>query len=573
MDALSLLWAIGLTLGSWILLGSLCAGVGLLTLGTFGGKRVDAEELLPAFWTGLCLFIGFLQLYNFARPIDWIPMAGLGSIGVAGLWIHGRVALGNLCLAAKAYPIPSTALALALVFLADRAIASPGNCYDTGLYHASVVRWAVTSPVVPGLANLHFRLGFNNSIHLFGAAVTAGPWGRLAPHVVNGLIFAALTVQAAIALTRLILLPQRSDVAKSIMDALVFPPFVLMACQYEVTGFSSDGVAAAMTAVAASRIVGMTLSANGDRRLRPEFFFVSLLLSTAVTIKLSTAPFGAAAWGLAALLTLRHERPQTARAMFRLLAVPALAAAALIAPWMVRGVILSGYPMFPSKLLAMPVTWRVPSETADALSAVILSSARHQEDVAGGWLIPWAKWAFLGQPFWITVPLILIAAAAIFFAYVHRRPPMRLWLIAPCLLGIAAWFLIAPDPRFAFVLFWIVAATLVGATTVMRPFRQRVLRHTVAAATFGLAIAAVVQRPPFVGPGPDHGFHPMPKPDVEAAFTESGLKVYIPVFEDKCWDAPLPCAPFVTPGLKLRVAENLTSGFIVERSTSGPAIR
>jgi hypothetical protein len=39
--------------------------------------------------------------------------------------------------------------------------------FDTGLYYLTTIRWAQDYPVVPGLANLHTRLGFNQSLFLF----------------------------------------------------------------------------------------------------------------------------------------------------------------------------------------------------------------------------------------------------------------------------------------------------------------------------------------------------------------------------------------------------------------------
>ncbi len=561
VNAAQLVSAIGLTLGSWILLGSLCAGAGLLALKLVGRQRTDAEALLPAFWSGLCLFIGFLQLYNFARPIDAIPFALLCLFGITGLAAHGRQLGASLIKTAKAHPIASTALTLTLIFFADRAIASPGNCYDTGLYHASVVRWAVTYPVVPGLANLHCRLGFNNSIHLFGAALTSGPWGHLAPHIVNGLIFAALSVQGVVALSRLFMAPGRSDVARSILDALVLPPFVLLACQFELTGLSSDGVAAALLVVAASRIVGMTVSPATDSS---DLFVTSLLLSTALTVKLSMAPFAGIAWMLAAALTVRGIGPASFKEAVRLLVAPALVAAMLIAPWMIRGVVLSGYPFFPSTLLGAPVEWKVPPESAKALTKLILTWARWRGPESGSWLAPWTEWALFGQVLWICVPTGIGAIAAAVSGWLVRRPPARLLLALPCVVGIIVWFLTAPDPRFVFVLFWILAATLAGAVRTGTPFKERVLRHTVAGITLALAVAAIVQRPPLIGPGPDRGFHPMPDPDVVEGFTESGLKVYLPAVRDQTWDAPLPSAPFLTPGLKLRVPGDMTRGFVID---------
>jgi len=248
----------------------------------------------------------------------------------------------------------------------------------------------------------------------------------------------------------------------------------------------------------------------------------------------------------------------------RLLALPALVAAMLIAPWMIRGVVLSGYPFFPSTFLGAPVEWKVPPESANSLTKLILTWARWRGPESGPWLRPWMEWALFGQVFWICIPMGIGMAGGAMTAWLVRRPPTRLLLVLPCVVGIVVWFLTAPDPRFVFVLFWILAATLAGAIRTSTPFKERVLRHSVAGITLALAVAALVQRPPLIGPGPDHGFHPMPDPDVVEAFTDSGLKVYLPAVDDQTWDAPLPSAPFLTPGLKLRVPGDMTRGFVID---------
>ena len=45
-----------------------------------------------------------------------------------------------------------------------------------------------------------------------------------------------------------------------------------------------------------------------------------------------------------------------------------LLAAVLLATWMGRGILLSGYPLFPSTALAMPVPWRMPTKESSNFS-------------------------------------------------------------------------------------------------------------------------------------------------------------------------------------------------------------
>ena len=45
--------------------------------------------------------------------------------------------------------------------------------------------------------------------------------------------------------------------------------------------------------------------------------------------------------------------------------------------------------------------------------------------------------------------------------------------------------------------------------------------------------------------------------------TDSGLRVYVPYddHQNRCWDAPLPCAPKFRADLRLRDPEDMSKGF------------
>lgn len=56
-----------------------------------------------------------------------------------------------------------------LVCAATYASAGVVRMGDTGLYHAHCVKWLVEYGLVPGLANLHYRLGYNSAWFAFAA--------------------------------------------------------------------------------------------------------------------------------------------------------------------------------------------------------------------------------------------------------------------------------------------------------------------------------------------------------------------------------------------------------------------
>lgn len=52
---------------------------------------------------------------------------------------------------------------------------------------------------------------------------------------------------------------------------------------------------------------------------------------------------------------------------------------------------------------------------------------------------------------------------------------------------------------------------------------------------------------------PRHGgLYPLPTATLYQFTTESGLKLYSPLNDNRCWDAPLPCTPHPAPNLELK---------------------
>ena len=63
-----------------------------------------------------------------------------------------------------------------VIWLANRAT-GPNAEYDAGLYHIAAIKWTKLYFIVPGLANLHMRLGFSSTITLLSGADGPG-FGR-----------------------------------------------------------------------------------------------------------------------------------------------------------------------------------------------------------------------------------------------------------------------------------------------------------------------------------------------------------------------------------------------------------
>lgn len=643
------IWASALAavLATWCLLIVLFAGMGLLARRGAGLRVLDADALILAVWIGIAFTIAVLQLWNFFLPIGAPAAALVGAVGLTGLALARRELVGWLRGIGWRRHLPLLVVMLGVVaFAANRAM-GPLTSYDGGAYHIPVMEWARAYPVVPGLANLHGRLGFNNSSLLFAALLDDGPWTGRANHLVNGFLIALLLVQAVLHTTRL---PRSTGAIRlryAFDLALIAPLMALLMANSLLTGYTPD-VPAGVTLLAALSLLvghvgdrgsrgGKARAAGGEvqkttsngatsgtlaTRARYELVAGATLLALAASMKLSVGFTALLAWGVSFALLWFHGAPGRSR---RAAVVAVLASTAIMGPWLVRSAILSGYPLYPSTILAAPVDWRVPVEQAHAELAWVGHFARAEEGSVdapyadqrllgwnwlGAWssqmLTDWRHRVLVGLP----VALAFLILAYLLAMRIRRTVPGTRTLPAenvrkdstpgwPCrsyaapalwwLLGCAAagslfWFLTAPRLEFGFATLWALGALCVALLFVHLPAGGRAAAAVIAIALL-LGISPVVGRVArvvltfndplhdriinslLVRRGSDDGFHP-PDPTAERVttyHTESGLLLYVPAETTRCFHAPLPCTPHPAPNLRLRGAD-LGDGF----RTDGP---
>ncbi|MEP7344614.1 MAG: hypothetical protein ABI877_05090, partial [Gemmatimonadaceae bacterium] len=328
---------------------------------------------------------------------------------------------------------------------------------------------------------------------------------------------------------------------------------------------------------------------------RSHFAAIALVLGAAVCVKLSAVALAGALF-VAAAWVFWPELVRAPRAFAGSVLVPL----AMGLVWMARGVVLSGYPIYPSSVLGVSVPWRVSTGQAAAETAWIRMSGHelnHNRIVAGyDWLLPWAKEIATDIRFAILVPLpailaVVFGAMALFRARrrgEHAPDGRSAWmLLIPVLVGVAFWFFTAPHPRFGMGPMWFAAAlsgalwfsTVVGDDASRRRQWQHVGFMIVAVSLLGVAMLPLISKGGASGlrvagsralgglvfvPGPDHGFHPLAKAVLVSYTTASGLRLSVPRDNNLCWRGPLLCTPHPAPNLRLRNPDNVAEGFVAD---------
>lgn len=569
---------------TWLVSAAVCIGAGSFFLRALF-PSFHGLSLMDSFWIGIAVITGILQLYHFFRPIDLGAVCLLMGLGVGG-WIWNRASFPHFSGSPKFRLTTdnlqlSTLLLLfiAAVIIAFRCIAL-GEHYDTGLYGAQAVRWFITYPLVPGLGNLLGQLGFNSSVFLWFAALDQGPWRGLAYHLFDGFLVAALFACIIPAAFRIL----RSESTSPIdwFWTLLFVPGTIWATTSKIVGTNTDLPTSVVCLVAAA----MLFRALGEEPPEPgtgmsdsrsvELVMAMTLFSLAVTFKISSVVFASMGWTVAVvrLWMLRLNAPSGKRQLMW----GVILSAAIVLPWIGRGIVLTGYPLFPSTVLAIPVDWRVPALKAQLQADFARSFARVPEltyEYAHGWswLRPWFR-ELVREREGFLIPLFLAlaggAAGIIRTARGNRRSlPQCLWLLAPSLGGLIFWFLEAPAMRFGEQLMWTAGATL-GTIAAVHfldwPGRMRMALGSLLLLTAWAAHPRLFWSSYFRPSIGVRTFLRLPTAGLRPHSTASGLTVYVPVETNQCWDAPLPCSYYFNDALRLREPGKLERGFASESS-------
>lgn len=555
-------------LSTWLLCAAVCLGIGALLL--------DALQLplglLEGLWTGIALIDAILLLYHFFRPVDLVALFLLVGLGLAG-WIRNRLFLFDHLRWLKQTHWMAALLYLPAAALVALRSAGPCEHYDTGLYGATAIRWITSYAAVPGLANLLNQLGFNSSVHTWMAVLDQGPWRHLSHHLFVGFLVAVLF--ASIVPAALRVLRGANVTSVDWFFTLLFVPAAIWAARGRLASAQTDLPTTIVCLVASAMTFrGLEQRRQGDTRRR-DLVVGMMLFALAVAFKISSLVFAFCGWVLAALVlwALVRRSPEGKRFLASAVILPA----AILLPWVGQGLLLSGYPLFPSTVLSIPADWKVDPGSARFQADFVRSFARIPDltlNAADGtaWIKPWFRELIREREgFLIPMFFAMLGVLALILSRTREKQkvlPQWLWLLAPAAAGLLFWLMEAPAIRFGEPAFWTFGGIL-GTFAAeqflgLRPQRRLALVGLLLMtgwAAHPRLLWDSYYRPCFAV----RTFLRLPEAHVVPRQTASGLTIYVPQEINQCWDAPLPCTPFFDPRLRLRQTGIVNRGFRVTK--------
>jgi hypothetical protein len=556
-------------------------GIGLLFPWNVYARDRRFESLLVCFWIGWAAAIAFLQVWHFFFPV------GLGAFLLlltlsAGGWFKLRGAVAETVRGwSRLHALLLAGLALIPLAMVSNHVMFTTPNSDYALYHLQTVKWFSEYAIVPGLGNLYFPLAFNSSSFLYTAAIDSGLLEGRAFYVSNSLLSFAAILLCASGLYGLL---QRGEVKNShLFNALMIPVVLYQVSTAYIVAYSPDPVVFFLQVIIAAELLRLFEDkADRDQYMRRSMQIV-LLAVAGISVKMSFSVFGALALLLVILVGLQRFQLLPWRSP-RLWFGWAGLGVAFMLPWFFRNALMSGYLLFPSTTIALPVPWRIPPVLANEVQTVIRmwaltvnASLDYTADMA--WFLNWWNYFpfFARQTFIFT--LILAALSLIVLAVLRKqiRPdpaPAALALI--CIPALIFWFIMAPFYRFSGALLWIFFAAVLVFGFRMLIDARLVNRPELLAYTLVLVVSLWLSPNYFSNNLSRRLILIPPLEQVRAEqivsrsrlqhwTTNDGMQVNIPPDGiQECWDAPLPCTTAEDFSVRLRQIQpgSLQKGFI-----------
>ena len=455
----------------------------------------------------------------------------------------------------RSFRKPELFFILSIVILVLMALACRITLGDTESYHAQSIQWVRKFAVVPGLGNIHGRLAFNSMFFVVSGMFTFRI-GEVLIFPINGLLYLALSLKLAI-------LAVREFKENAIWQSLFFMLLLLISLFILLPDLNSP----APDIICSIFILYLfaILAGSYFRKEEPDFIrviLINLLVFTTVSFKLSSL-------FILLLLPLVMKRD-----FFKKALLSVMLGVVILSPYLIRNYYLSGYVVYPyPEVDIFDVDWKIPAEEVSAMKGEIGAWARvsivpYQEVEKmkiAEWSPLWLKGLNSNSRIILAVNLLSVAALVIM---IFRKNFWFAALQAVILANLIFWFVMAPDPRFAygflFAGFALTVSYLAGLTLNRNPdlfYRiSRVGLLLFLILIFGRRFATPVE----VIRSPRLLVIPAAFGKVETRELNSGFSYRVPIPEGGCFDSEIPCVPYPLQNIEPR-GRDLQSGFKVKK--------
>ena len=439
MFSILIIWAVALVI--FAILGR--AGLRLL----YGNNNIFEKSYDTDIVFGICICNLYAQIFSIFVPVGAAAFIGVIILTiVAGIYLVSvkdmfpeLKADFNVCMNMKCTFL-SVAVIIGVVLW---TVITPQH-YDTYLYHAQAIRWIEEYGIVPGLGNLHYRFAYNSSYMTLQALFSFKWLVGQSFHVMNGFI----TVFMLLYILNTILQREDNRIKGSDLFKLASIVYILYDCR-NISSPNTDTVALLL---AYYILIKWSEYSERDDKDVLGYSMLCILVVYVTTIKLSVGIFVLLVIYPAVIL-VREKRIADIVKHFT-------AGVVILIPYIVRGIIISGYILYPYEATAVKsLDWIMPEFLLEIDKKEIIAWGRGHSDVSR---IPEHIWQWFGGWFcsinilWKVLMIISVIALVYIGIWTLRRRKRvsfspQLCMTFTCIIGLFFWLLSAPLPRYGVI--------------------------------------------------------------------------------------------------------------------------
>jgi hypothetical protein len=455
---------------------------------------------------------------------------------------------------------------LPFIFIALVSALKAPQIYDSGLYHIQNIKWIEEYSVIPGLANLEGRFGFNANIFSVFAITSLSAFFDQQIFSVNFLLFVVFTIYFVKNIFD-------SFSVKGISNYFIFNLilFFYFFTFIEISSPSPDFISKAFPLFIFTKFITYYKNKNES----PFRQFVPLLIITiyTITVKLTAVPIA-----LLFVFLLARQKKDLISSLKSITIISFI----ICAPWFIRNIYLSGWLIYPLNIDLYGLDWKVPERTLEIMKRDITGWARYPDSSYfvkasalkfDEWFPVWLKnqassnrnLLFLS----VVMPILILI-----YSVIRKFKINYGYLVVTIVSLVGVLFVIVLAPDFRFGKSYMVVAAF--SPLLFVPFTLKTptyLKKYKTALFFGLIIFLFINVNVV-------GF------DVVRIFNENTSRIFLPEkikytneFNellidkqkiavprngDRCFNHPIPCAPYPPKNLRMR-GKTLQNGFYIEK--------
>lgn len=446
---------------------------------------------------------------------------------------------------------------------------NPPFAYDSGLYHIQSIKWIQEYSVVPGLANLHGRFGFNPNIFTIFALTSLKEIFKQEIFSVNFVIYSILVLHSINRIYKI--LKQEGFTNSFLLHSIVL--FLILEQFMSLSSPTPDLISIVLPLYI---LTNLPKNENGiHSKLNLENYFSSIILSVyTISVKLATIPLCI----LILLLIIRYKFDGK-----KLLIVISIIFLILL-PWLIRNVILSGYLIYPfSAIDIFNFDWKVPLNAVVSEKLSITGWARNPgegyKEAAQmkfwEWFPIW--WNTISKLNRLFIVISFLSPIFIFIYSLFKKIKIDFQTFAILFtswIGVIFWILLAPDIRFGKAFLGVSAISpLLYFNFKINFFPIKISKTSkqiILVFIFIIVSVFLINRRTynrcknFIRENSAFFVRPkkieIPQNLEFKKIQMNDLEVFIPAEGDRCYDYEIPCMPYKNYSLILR-GKTLQSGF------------